>query len=603
MRGSARRVVYGVLWAAFGLALLVPERASAQPGAGFPADPATTPSKDWKRVRSTNFVAEGNASEKDLRGGLLRLESFRAALGRLHPGLRVDSAVPTRIVVFKDADAFNRFKPRDAKGRPRQDVAGYFSSGPDASYIVFGPHGGAINYTTIFHEYTHYVVDRNMGTVPLWLNEGLAEFYSTFLLQNDGRAVIGRPPAADLTWLRRNGLGSLREIVRVDNAWRSDVGVDRFYAQSWAFVHYLLVGRETGTPTPIDAYMDAARRTSSADEAFTLAFGVDTEGMIGELRGYLRLPSFKEIVMPMPADVGTASDVVPMTEPEARLLGADLLLLNGATEEAEKELAPLAALAQGNAAVSVAIGRVRLAQDRRNEAVAALSHSAELSPSSFAAQYYLANALAALSRHEEALNAFDRAIAINPAAPAPWVGLSISALALGRDAQSNAAFKRAMQLDANREWYRRRAYQALAFGRNEVALADARSYIDQVGWSGESGQYMAIAAVIAARRCGDSATADSLLANLGGALDEKAWTSQVVGFLSGRTDAAQFLSHAKGAGQQTEAHTYIGFQSATEGRLDDALTHLRWVAEQGARNYLAYRMAKAEIDRIARIPR
>ena len=248
--------------------------------------------------------------------------------------------------------------------------------------------------------------------------------------------------------------------------------------------------------------MDAARRTSSADEAFTLAFGVDTEGMIGELRGYLRLPSFKEIVMPMPADVGTASDVVPMTEPEARLLGADLLLLNGATEEAEKELAPLAALAQGNAAVSVAIGRVRLAQDRRNEAVAALSHSAELSPSSFAAQSYLANALAALSRHEEALNAFDRAIAINPAAPAPWVGLSISALALGRDAQSNAAFKRAMQLDANREWYRRRAYQALAFGRNEVALADARSYIDQVGWSGESGQYMAIAAVIAARRCG-----------------------------------------------------------------------------------------------------
>ena len=42
---------------------------------------------------------------------------------------------------------------------------------------------------TIFHEYVHLVIDNVSDGMPLWLNEGLAEYYSTFLVDGGhGRA-------------------------------------------------------------------------------------------------------------------------------------------------------------------------------------------------------------------------------------------------------------------------------------------------------------------------------------------------------------------------------------------------------------------------------
>jgi len=55
---------------------------------------------------------------------------------------------------------------------------------------------------------------------------------------------------------------------------------------------------------------------------------------------------------------------------------------------------------------------------------------------------------------------------------------------------------------------------------------------------------------------------------------------------------------AKDIGQKTEAHTYVAFKSDLAGRHEDALTHFRWVVEQGARTNVEYGLARNEIARM-----
>ena len=60
-------------------------------------------------------------------------------------------------------------------------VAGYFIPLPEEHRIVMSGTGRReFTFYVIFHEYTHLLVDQNVRRLPLWLHEGLAEFYSTF---------------------------------------------------------------------------------------------------------------------------------------------------------------------------------------------------------------------------------------------------------------------------------------------------------------------------------------------------------------------------------------------------------------------------------------
>ena len=136
-------------------------------------------SRDWKQLRADGFTVLGDASESELRKVRDEIQLFRDGLRALFPSLRLDGPVPMDVIVFKDDRAFTPFKPR-ARGKPIDGVAGYFSPQADRALIVMAPASGDFAYQLIFHEYTHYIIHLNMRRVPLWLHEGLAEFYSTF---------------------------------------------------------------------------------------------------------------------------------------------------------------------------------------------------------------------------------------------------------------------------------------------------------------------------------------------------------------------------------------------------------------------------------------
>ncbi|HEX8339086.1 MAG TPA: DUF1570 domain-containing protein, partial [Pyrinomonadaceae bacterium] len=213
---------------------------------GRPAGAVRAPAA-WVSVRTSNFLVEGAADESELRRVAARLEEYRAAFSRLLSGEHFDASVPTAVVVFPDDAAYAAFKPRIG-GVVARGVAGYFQPGSDINYITLTRDGDlARDPSTLLHEYTHVLVNNHFRGAPLWLKEGLAEFYSTARLSSDGRRLtLGEAPGRRPRDLRKRTLLPLPTLLALDQS--SPVYVDPaqrglFYAQSWALVHYLSEAR------------------------------------------------------------------------------------------------------------------------------------------------------------------------------------------------------------------------------------------------------------------------------------------------------------------------------------------------------------------------
>jgi hypothetical protein len=194
----------------------------------------------WTKVRSKNFLLVGNASEKEIRQVGAKLEQFRDALTRLFPGASVQSSVPTTVIVFRSDETYRPFKPF-YEGAP-SNVAGYFQSSTDLNYITITIDGNTARpYGTIFHEYVHLFVESNLRGLPLCLNEGLAEYFSTFDISDGGRKVtVGKSNDYHLKILRSREWLPLESLLSADNKsplYNESEKRDLFYAQSWALAH------------------------------------------------------------------------------------------------------------------------------------------------------------------------------------------------------------------------------------------------------------------------------------------------------------------------------------------------------------------------------
>ena len=189
----------------------------------------------WVSVRTKNFLMIGNASEKDIRNVALKLEQFREAFTNIFPNIKFNTPVPTTVVVFKSDSAYAPFKPN-------ANVAGYFQPGPDVNYITLTTEvrGEQDPFKVIFHEYTHLLVNNTFSNAPLWFNEGLAEYYSTFSITDDQKVQLGLLIRNHIFQLRENKMLPLKTLFAVDE--KSPYYNERnkqsiFYAQSWALMH------------------------------------------------------------------------------------------------------------------------------------------------------------------------------------------------------------------------------------------------------------------------------------------------------------------------------------------------------------------------------
>jgi tetratricopeptide (TPR) repeat protein len=247
--------------------------------------------ENWTSVRSKHFLLVGNASERDIRKVATKLEQFRDVFARLFPKANLNSPVPITVIVFKSRGSYLPFMPV-YQGKV-SEVAGYFQPGEDVSYITLTAEMNQENpYSTIFHEYVHAMTNDNTSQAPPWFSEGLAEFYSAFeITDGDKKVMVGKPISHHVYLLRENKFLPLPKLFTVDHGSsdyneRDKKGV--FYAQSWALVHYLILGNNGQRKPQFIKYLDLLlNKDKPVDESFREAFQTDYATIEKELKNYI----------------------------------------------------------------------------------------------------------------------------------------------------------------------------------------------------------------------------------------------------------------------------------------------------------------------------
>ena len=343
----------------------------------------------WTTLSSANFVIVGDAGERSLRDVALRLEQFRGVIALIFPRVKQSTGVATNVIVFGSNKAYEPFRPR-YQGRTVQ-VAGYFVQASDAAYITLTTENADEGLRVVYHEYTHFLVGNSITAPPVWLNEGLAEFYSTFALKSDGKgAFIGRVIPQHVFTLRERFI-PLSELMGVDRSSPLYNEGDRrsiFYAESWALVHYLLTEAGDGRDR-INRYLALVAGGEPIERAFAAAFGDDIKEFESKLRNYVRRRIYSEFEYKfaerVDADRGGASRALSAGEIEA--WAGDLLLHMNRADEARARLDKALTLDPKVARAHLSLGLLELGGNRGADAWPHLQQAVALDSNNAFGQY------------------------------------------------------------------------------------------------------------------------------------------------------------------------------------------------------------------------
>lgn len=400
----------------------------------FVFSPAPVSAKDeWLQVRSKNFNLVGNASEKDIRKVAARLEQFRETFRQLFARTNLNASIPTNVVVFKSASAYKPFLPRRADGKADTGIAGYFQPGEDVNYITLSTEGeDADTFGTIFHEYVHFIVNTNFGKseVPPWFNEGLAEYYQTFAIEDDQKAKLGLPQSNHLYLLQQSKLIPLETLFKINNYSLHQNGNHSrsiFYAESWALMHYLIQGGKT---EGLNKFLTFALKDVPAEKAFQDAFQMTYAQMERELRKYVEQNSYKYVTVTFKNKLAFDAEMqtTPLSEGGSSAYLGDLLYHSNRADDAEAYLQKAVRLEPDSSMANTSLGMVKLRQRKFDEAKKYLERAISADQKNHLAFYNLAFLLSREDRDEYGyVNSFPaeksakmrellkKAMAINPA--------------------------------------------------------------------------------------------------------------------------------------------------------------------------------------------
>ncbi|HEX7153675.1 MAG TPA: DUF1499 domain-containing protein [Thermoanaerobaculia bacterium] len=241
----------------------------------------------WISVSTDGIEVFSNASERETQAIATDLLRMREAIGTITK-LKVRSPVPTKVYVFRNAASFAPY--RDAVLRRKNaSVSGLFLNRRDVKLILLQEDSGTGIDRVVSHELAHQFLSNTIAELPLWFHEGFAEYYSTFDTKGN-QVSLGKPIEEHVLWLRDQTLIPLEQLFAIDarsKDYNEGTRQGVFYAQSWALVHYLLVGNPE-RQNQLPRFLTLLANQKPVDEAFREAFNTTFDAMEQELRTYVR---------------------------------------------------------------------------------------------------------------------------------------------------------------------------------------------------------------------------------------------------------------------------------------------------------------------------
>lgn len=289
----------------------------------------------WIKLATPHFELYTTAGERKGREAILYFEQVRSFFLEASESKHV-SEFPVRIVAFRGETQYQPYHINEF-------AIAYYTHGKNRDYIVMQDIASE-HYPVAIHEYTHLVIEHAGLNPPPWLNEGLAELYST-LTPVGKKAAVGDIIPGRSQMLLTNKWIPLDVLTSADR--RSPLYNERnhagmFYAESWALTHMLYFS--PAYRPKFATFLAAASSGKTADEACWTVFGRRLADVEMELRQYLRRDRFYRAVYDIKLEKSAEDpDVSDASAFESGMVLADLLAITHRPKEALSAYQQLAA--------------------------------------------------------------------------------------------------------------------------------------------------------------------------------------------------------------------------------------------------------------------
>jgi hypothetical protein len=242
----------------------------------------TSAEPQWIEMKSAHFRVLSNAGEGSTRTLTWQFEQIRSVIANVWPWARVDPSTPIAVIAVRDEHSLRALAPQFWEGKADVRPASIWASGADQHYIAIradlrADDRSTLNpYITAYHSYVGLVLQSAVEpNLPLWLVHGLAGVLSNTIVR-DNFILVGPPipwHLERLNTLPRLPLADLLAVTHTSREYTDADRLNRFEAQSWAFVHYLMFGDEGVHRKQVDQFVDLIHRGTAPTVAFKEAFG------------------------------------------------------------------------------------------------------------------------------------------------------------------------------------------------------------------------------------------------------------------------------------------------------------------------------------------
>jgi tetratricopeptide (TPR) repeat protein len=399
--------------------------ASAALALPFCSDSAAVPSaadanQNWVEVRSPHFAVASNGSENDARRVARQFEQMRAMFHTAFPPFRTDPPQPIYIVAVKNEATMKSFLPEywATKGHTHPD--GIYQAGHDKDFVVLRLDAQGLNpYHVVYHEYTHAMLHLNFTGLPLWLDEGLAEFFGNTTL-GEKESQTGTVNGDTLLYLQQKQAIPVETLLQVDHSspyYNESNRASVFYAESWALVHYLMMNPDARRQQLLSKFTAAWDRTQNQVEAAREAFG-DLKRFGDVIDGYLHQRTFMVGVVKMQQqDESKSYAARHLSAAEALTVEGDFLAREK-RPEAKAMLEEAIRLDPNLGAAHESMGYLYYRSQEIEKADAEMKLAIANGDNGFAAMYFHGALLTQLARSkeasDEAIASLQKSVELNP---------------------------------------------------------------------------------------------------------------------------------------------------------------------------------------------
>ncbi|MBN2241405.1 MAG: DUF1570 domain-containing protein [Acidobacteria bacterium] len=350
----------------------------------------------WIEVKSPHFIVISNAPAKQARRTAKLFEQYRLLIQTAMVDCKVDPPIPLTVFAAKNEKSFKTLLAEEKQEKGAAKRTGWFLPGPEHQLVALridAPEDETLH--VIFHEYVHLVTNLTYGELPLWLQEGLAEFFAYSELSQN-LSYLGKVKYGVIDYLRSHPRIPLQTLLSVKHDspyYREQEKATAFYHNSWALVHYLIVGDRNKSQNKLMSYIGMILNGVPEMEAANRAFG-DLKLLEKDLGQYIYLPTTAYFEVPATLLVDEARyEVRPLPLAESLALRGELLLFYKKTDRARGMLEEALQADPRNARANEAMGQLFMRLDDRAQAGKYFLAAADLDSKSCTANYFAAHAI------------------------------------------------------------------------------------------------------------------------------------------------------------------------------------------------------------------